>query len=209
MSDDGQQTNDGAPKGTDTPPETQTDAPNATFTQADVDRIAGDTRQKGRDAGMAEVLKALGVDSLGDAKAMVDAKREADDAAKSDLEKAEAESERLTKELEAAKSEREKLEADMRNERRNHAVLAKLSDAEHPADVLLWLEANKADDLSAAMDDDGAIDDKVVEKLVQVARKERPNFFPAKGPGTPSHSGGKPPTVDAGKIMKDARKIRL
>lgn len=55
-----------------------------TFTQADLDRIAGKTRKEA----LAKFVKELGLDSVDDLKTIIKAKQEADDQARTDLEKA-------------------------------------------------------------------------------------------------------------------------
>lgn len=55
-----------------------------TFTQADLDRIAGKTRKEA----LAKFAKDLGLDSVDDLKTIIKAKQDADDQARTDLEKA-------------------------------------------------------------------------------------------------------------------------
>jgi len=74
------------------------------FSQADLDRIAGDSRAAGRSAAEKELLEKLGVTDLDAASAAIKAAKEADDAKLSEVE-------RLTKERDEAKQEAERTQA--------------------------------------------------------------------------------------------------
>jgi len=167
-----------------------------TFTQADVDRIVGERAKRAKEAGISELLKELGFEKPDDLKTLVTTYRAADEAEKSELEKAQVKITALEKkaqeaEQRAAQSAQERLE-----ERRNAAILAALKDAEHPGDVLLWLAANKAEAVKATLKDDGTLDEKAISTLVTEAKKERPSYFKSGSPGSPSNAGGKTPSSD-------------
>lgn len=68
------------------------------FTQADLDKIAGNARQDGRAAGQKELLEALGVQDIDAAKVRIEAAKAAEDAQKTELQ-------RLVEERDAAKAE--------------------------------------------------------------------------------------------------------
>lgn len=72
----------------------------ATFTQADLDRIAGQTRKEA----LAKFARDNGFEKVGDLEALIKAQKEADDKSKSDLEKAQAESQREKAAREAAEA---------------------------------------------------------------------------------------------------------
>lgn len=82
------------------------------FTQADLDRIAGETRAKGREAGVSELLKELGFEKADDLKVLVKAQKDKQDAEKSELQKA---TEKLSK-YETDKAEYESKLADAEGE---------------------------------------------------------------------------------------------
>ena len=75
------------------------------FTQEDMDRVAGDARKDGRSSAEKELLKKFGVENLEAIESVVQAAREAEEANKTELQKAQEEAARLRSEAEAAKAE--------------------------------------------------------------------------------------------------------
>ena len=92
------------------------------FTQEDLDRIAGESRKDGRGVAEKDLLKALGVESLDAAKAVLQAAKDAEDAQKTELQKAQEETVRLRDEAAAA-------QADAKSSRIQTALELKLRDA--------------------------------------------------------------------------------
>ena len=80
------------------PERAPSEASDKKFSQADMDRIAGDTRQSAKSAAQKELLDALGVTDLDAAKAALVVAKEAEDAKLT-------ETERLTRERDEAKAE--------------------------------------------------------------------------------------------------------
>lgn len=80
-------------------------AANGKFTQEDLDRIAGASRTDGRDHATKELLKELGFEDLDTAKAARKAQTDAEEAGKTELQKALDRAAALELETEAAKSE--------------------------------------------------------------------------------------------------------
>lgn len=78
-----------------------------TFTQADVDRIMGETRRTGRQAGINEFLKELGVDSPDTLKATLAEAKKAREASMTEAERANARIAELEKQAQEAAALRE------------------------------------------------------------------------------------------------------
>lgn len=179
------------------------------LTQDEVNALVGRTRKEARDKAIGGFLEELGFSDADELKAFfADAKKQREEAEQkrqaemSELEKAQQEIQRYRNEVEQAKKQAQELEQARRIDKRNAQILTALKDAEHPGDVLLWIEANAKTELGEVMADDGSIDGKAVERLIAHVKKERPSYFKPTGPGTPSHSGGKVPEVDKDSIRQ-------
>src|SRR6476620_10900169 len=85
-----------------------------TFTQDDVNKIAGDARAEGRTASENELLKKYGVKNLDELATLVTAARDADAKNKTDLEKLQADLTKAQGDLGEAKSQAEKNEAALK-----------------------------------------------------------------------------------------------
>lgn len=140
-----------------------------------------------------KVYEGLGVKNSDELKAMLDDYRKRTDGEKSELEKVTAKATKLEAEAKEAKDRATQMEQERRLEKRNNAILKALDEAEHPLDVLIWLEANAKSEVEAALADDGTLDEKKVKALVDRAKKDRPNFFKKLTPGSPSNRGGRVP----------------
>ncbi len=178
----------------------------ATFTQADMDRVAGERAKRAEEAALKKLFGDLEVENADSLKALLQAQRERDDAEKSDLEKAQTALEAAQQATTDAVKRADDAEQQRLTDRRDSAIKLALTNAEHPQDVLQWIQSNKADDMAALMADDGTVDDDAVKKLVTAVEKERPNFFKAASPGSPSHSGGKPPTPDNKELREQIKR---
>lgn len=158
-----------------------------TFTQADLDRVAGQTRQQA----LNKWAKELGFEKPDDIQAIIKAKQEADDKSKSDLEKAQADVDRY------------KTQAEQTEQRMYSVLLRAAFDrvaANQVADVdLAYLAAN---DLKLLTSDAGVTVDldssKVVgvDKAVEKLLKDKPllkKVSQAAPPNTGGSEGGTPP----------------
>ena len=118
-----------------------------------------------------------------------------------------AELKTLQAERDAALSERDTARADAEAIRaefvaykdslqRNAAIqaVAKRQGAHRPEDVTVWAEKNRPDELAAVLAD-GKIDEAAATAIVDACAADRPEWFTPRGPGAPSHSGGRPPTA--------------
>lgn len=178
----------------------------ATLTQEQANKLIGEARKKGREAALAELLKELNLDKIDDLKGKVTSAKEREDAEKTEAQKA-------IDALKAEQTKRETLEkqlADVTTARLNDKRETVLRSAATKAgaldveDVLLWANANGGDTLASIVKVDGdsvTLDEKAAEKLVQDAKKAKPHYFKAAGPGTPSLRGGQ--TSDPGKGEKE------
>jgi hypothetical protein len=173
-----------------------------TFTQADIDRIVGERAKRAEEAAVKRLLEQLGFDTPDAAKAAVTEAKKRADAEMSELEKLQAKLAETEKAAQAAAERASVSERARLLDKRNGEIMTALKDAEHPKDVLVWLDANYPDDLQAVMSDDGTVDDKAVAKLIAKVKQERPGFFKSAGMGSPSLAGGKPPKPDVETIRK-------
>lgn len=182
---------------TETTPENSGQQPGGqSFTQADVDRIIGERLKRAESAAMQKLLEKLGAKDEDELTGIVKAQRERDESEKTELQKLQDKLTAAEQKVKEAEERAAQAEQQRRVDNRNAAIIAALKDAEHPADVLLWLEANAKDELDAVMSDDGTLDEKKIAALVAKARKERPNFFRSGGPGSPSDKDGRVPDGD-------------
>lgn len=180
-----------------------------TFTQAEVDRIVGERAKRAEDAAVKRILEAVGVDSLDALKSTVGAVRQQQQTEMSEAERMQTQLDELARK--AAEAEQRAVEAEQRRlaDKRQSAVRAALRDAEHPEDVLLWINAHASERYAAVLGEAEAVDEKAVGELIAHVRDQRPNFFRAAGPGSPSTSGGKNPRVNPDEIMSRLPRLRL
>lgn len=185
------------PSTTVTPPVNGGNDEGKKFTQAELDKYAGERGVKAAEAARKKLLEKFGIeDEDADAELLkaAKAKREAD---KSEVEKA-------AKAVETEKQRADKLAAELEAERAEHRLErldtllnAALKDA-GAKDVelsLIGLKARKAKDVEALLDADGKVDGTKVTALVTAAKAAYPDQFGLKStvPGTGSHRGGTRP----------------
>lgn len=169
-----------------------------TFTQADVDRIAGNTRKEAKSAAISELLKELGFEKPDDLKAIVSEAQKRKQDEMSEADKLRADLAKLTQERDNAAQRAQEVEAARIADKVNGKLeaLAVKARVEHPEDVVKFLRDNHSDDVNALVNEAGAIDDKAAEKLLEVVKKARPNWFAVGGPGSPSNRDGRPVAPD-------------
>lgn len=192
-------TDPGAPPPAGTPPA----APPApagsggpTFTQADLDAIAGRTRAEARQAAEKEILQALGVDNVDAARAAVEAARAAEDAQKTEVQRLTDERDRLAKEAEEARASANATFAMTR-------VEGALRDA-----------GIKPDRIPAALRlaDLGGItvtgtEVSGITEAVESVKQASPEWFGPTVPSAPDASGGRPGDVDYRHDPEAARRV--
>lgn len=169
----------------------------ATFTQADMDRIAGERAKRAAEAAATKLLAKLGVDDVDTAAALLAEYRQRQAADMSEAEKAAAAIADARKEADTLKAALEAERAQRVADKRDNALAQALASAQaiDADDVVLWLQRNAQDAVSALVQSDGTIDPDGVTALVAKARSERPHFFRPGGPGSPSNKGGEVPTA--------------
>lgn len=189
---------------------TTTAGGSAALTQEQANKLIGDARKKGREAAVADLLKELGLDKADDLKSLVRSAKERADAEKSEADKAteaRTKAEQRVTELEQTLNA-ERLAA--RLERRDNVLRDALrsagvvdgKDAPNVARVLTLLRAEQAADVDGVQAEDGTLDSKKVDALVETARKSYPEYFKgARLPqGTGSHRDGR--VADSGRDGK-------
>jgi len=180
-----------------------------TFTQADIDRIAGERAHRAAEAATARLLEKLGVPDVNAAAALLDEYRQRKAADMTEAEKAAAALDAARKEAEALKAALEAERAARLVDRRDAAIRAALTNAEDSAAVLTLLKATLEPDVSAVIDEAGAINEKAVTRLVAEATKRWPGMFKSNAPGSPSNNDGRVPQPDVSKVLANLPKLRL
>lgn len=183
----------------------------AKFTQADMDKVAGNRAKEARAAERKALLKELGFDNPDDPKvtenlkAKLAAAKQAEDEKKSAEEKALERIAQLEKERDEARAA-----AELANGKRIQArvdskleALARTAGALHPEDVIDHLRTKQPDKVASLLKSDESIDEKAAIELITEVKKARDNWFQtARGGGSPSMSGG----ATIGMTDKDAQK---
>ncbi len=178
---------DGGTGGGDPPPGTRggAGAGGKTFTQEELDAVAGKARTEGRTAAEKELLKSLGIDSVEAAQAALKAHRDAEEASKTELQRAQDEAARLTAEVEAVKAQATTAVALSRLE-------GALRDAGvNPARIPAALRLVELDKLKV----EGTEVTGLLE-AVESVKATSPEWFGARGTPPPDASGGGNGTVD-------------
>lgn len=163
-----------------------------------------DRLKRAEEAAVNKLLSALGVKTTDELKSVIKTAADAKAAQQSDLEKAASRAETAEKERDEAKAKIAEFEAKQRAAQVDEAIkkIADAEKAEHSGDVVMHLRVNSAA-LVKAWDEKGEIDEKEAKKLVEALKTERPTWFPAKTPGSPSNKGGKNPEPEE-KLKQEA-----
>lgn len=194
---------------TETAPETSGQDSTRTFTQADLDRVAGERARRAAESAATKLLAQLGVEDVNTAAELLREYRQRQEADMTEAQKAKAEIDKVRKEADALKAALEAERAERLADRRDAALRAALTDADKPAAVLTLLKGTFAAEVDAVMTADGTLDDKAVAALAQKAAKEWPGLFRSNAPGSPSNSDGRMPKPDVGKVLDHLPKLRL
>lgn len=183
----------------------------ATLTQEEVNRLVGETRKEARDRAQNDLLKALGVEKLDDAKALLTKARELEEQGKTDAQKLQEAQQRAERDNQALAQQLEAERKARRDDKRQAAITAAASAAKaaYPEDVLAWAVMNASDLLDKVVSEDGAVDKKSVDDLIAKAKAARPNYFsqPPKTPGSPSNAGRGAPANGEADRRTEARKL--
>lgn len=169
------------------PPAPPTDPPKdppKAFTQDDITRIATREKAEGRQAGINEILKDLGVTDLEEGKALLKRMRDAEDAQKTQAQK------------DAEKAAADKLEAEaIKAEAAKDRMIAQVERALLRAGV----PDAKLEKVVRFIDVEPGADATKITEAVEAVKKDFPELFtggtppdPAKNPPKPSDPGGPP-----------------
>lgn len=178
------------------------------FTQADLDRIAGDARKQGRQSALKEFLAELGFEKPDDLKTLIADTRKRQEAELSEAEKARREAEAEIKKRQALEAEYNQLKAERQQERLDRAVESALqkASAKKPADVLDLMKVRGR--LANLLTDEGQVDEKALAAVIEDFKKNNVEYFGSGNPGSPSNSGAKPP-VPSGEKLQNAVKEHM
>lgn len=183
---------------------TETEKPKL-FTQEDLDRIAAKEKREGKQSAEKALLERLGASNEDEVKALLEAKRRADESAKSETERLTEALAQKDKELAEAKTAAANAEKLRLIERRDSALRSLLSTA-HDVDVsLMSLQAKHASEIDALLDESGALDSKAAEKLVTEFKAKNAYLFKGDGKGSPSNAEGRLLTPQA-EVQKEVAK---
>jgi multidrug efflux pump subunit AcrA (membrane-fusion protein) len=163
------------------------------FSQADLNRLLAREKNDGKRAGQSELLQALGVNNLDEAKEIIAARKAAEDAALSDADKARKEAEREKAEAATAKAEAAREKLDSRIERA--LVRAHIPDdqIELVARMVVVEDGADQDKVNDAVED-------LKKKMPQLFEEPDPNRAPdpakppGSNPGRPPRGGAPTPT---------------
>lgn len=163
------------------------------FSQADLDRIAGQSRSEGRTQAEKELLEKLGIADVDSAKAAIAAAKELEDAKKTEVEK-------LTEERNKAKAEAE----EATKAAAGAVALARLEGSLRDAGIKPERipAALKLADLSAVVV--SGTDVEGVDKAVEGVKATSPEWF-GKPAAAPDASLGRPDPTDFRTASKDER----
>lgn len=162
-----------------------------TFTQEQVNALMGKTRKDARSTTEKQFLDSLGIENIDAIKAILDDNKKRKDAEMSEVEKAQAKIDELNQQLEQEKQARLQAEQQRVQIERNGVIAAALQTAgsQHPEDLILIAESIGVS-FASAWSENGALDQKGLDKAVADLRSKRPSAFTPTTPGSPSNSGG-------------------
>lgn len=163
------------------------------FTQKDMDRVATERAAQAKQSAINDLLSDLGFENADALKSLVTAAKERADAEKTELQKAQEALAAEKAKTEAAVKQLADANAARRADKVDGRILALATSAKalYPQDVVTHLRNTQTDALNAAINDEGAVDDKAIGKLIEDVRKERAAWFGSTAPGSPSNAGGK------------------
>jgi hypothetical protein len=168
-----------------------------TYTQAELDLMMGERAKRAQDSATKKLLSALGLTSEAEIDALKATIAEAQTLKKSqmtEVEKAQAERDSIIKERDTLKSQLEQQAAMIREREIQSAVktaVATMRANDFDA-IYLWAEKYHAESLKAVIGDDGKVDAKALERLLEAVKKDKPTYFVAvvNVPGSQSNANG-------------------
>lgn len=203
-------------KGATPPPDTQQDKNEnkggaKTYTQeefqAELNRVAAKEKRDGKEAAEKAMLGRLGVSSFDEAVAALEAKKQADEANKTEAQKLQDMIAQLTQERDAEKQRVAKIETERRIEKRDNELKSLLTQATDPNEVLALLKVFHAEKVEALLDANGVFDKAAAETLIADYRKDKGHLFRDNRLGSAlSHKDGRNP--EPNKETKEAAKTQ-
>ncbi len=167
----------------------------ATFTQADVDRIVSERAKRASESAISKFLEQLGVSNADEAKATIEAEKKRKESEMSDLEKAQAEIESAKQVAEEALAAKTALEAQILANGRKQAFLKAVgnSGGQNADDLFILVQAKHGNDFVSVFGDDSTPDDKKMEAFIKQVQGSFPTYFGSAGAGSPSNAQGVAP----------------
>lgn len=139
-----------------------------------------------------KLLKEFGFEKAEDLKALVEGVKKAREAEMTETQKLQSALDVATKKIKDAEDRATQFQSERRAERLDSAIKDAAKGVQFPDDVLQYVRSNYADQLETAIDKDGKIDAKAVERLIVEVKKARPTWFTSGTPGSPSNAQGRP-----------------
>lgn len=145
------------------------------------------------EATVKRLLGELGVEDFETAKAKVAAATQAEEANKTELEKAAGRIEQLEKKLADAEAALAQAQQQRANDALDAAIRGEAKDAIDPQDVVRWARQEVPEMLEGALDEAGNVDSAKVQALVKACRDKKAHYFSTAqaGKGSPSNSNGR------------------
>lgn len=186
------------------------------LSQSEVDAHVSNARKQAKDAARKELLKELGIEdddpkAVEGIKGKLTAAQQAEEAQKSEAQKAADKITKLEADLEAAKLVSVEAETKRRATFVDSRLLSVVKDAKavDANEVVQWLRDHQTADVDALYQDGDKFNDKGAEKLVTDFKKVKEHWFQrAGGVGSPSMMGGRPLQPDADMNKKATEQLR-
>jgi predicted component of type VI protein secretion system len=179
----------------DTSQANKTEDKGKTYTQAELDaelsRVGAKEKREAKATTEKALLERLKATSFEELESLIEAKRKADESAKSETEKMQELLAQKDREIAEAKAEALKAESLRRIEKRNSGIRALVQDAHDVDGVLVILESKFQASIEALMNDAGEFDDKEALKLITEFRAKNAYLFKGQGKGSPSNADGR------------------
>ncbi len=181
------------------------------FTQAEVDAMMGDRAKRAAEAALGKLLGEVGYESVDALKRDTVEARKKREAEMSEVEKAQLEKSQAEKERDEYKTTLENERQQRRIDKRDSAIetAAQKARAQDARDVLLWAREYQRDQLEKAVGEDGTVDQKTVDGIIEACRLARKGWFTGSAPGSPSNNDGRHPQGNQSEILKNLPKINL
>lgn len=154
------------------------------LTQRELNRITAKEVKSAKEAANKAFLEDLGIDNLDTLKNLLKAKKEEDDSKKSEAQKLADELNKLKADLETERKAKAELELSRRKDKRDSELKSLLTSAHDANQVLILLQASKASEVDALVDENGAFDGEAAKKLVADYQKENAFLFKNTSPGS-------------------------